>query len=121
MEFIEVAMHSPRNPRLLVRLRLPRTFTQYRQVDVLAPIVVDIMKRRAFFTANLLCSAGFAAIQLATLDADNRKEVERGRAMLQAVKAILLPGRQPVICSEALELIREINPEFSYPCGCRHA
>lgn len=121
MEIREVAMHSPRHRGYIVRLKLLANFQQFRAVDEIAPLAVDVMNHRALFNTSFLGSVGFVSVKLALAEAENDSERHRGLAMLQAIKAVLIPIKQPVICHEALELLREIDPTFTYPTGCRQA
>lgn len=120
-EFREIAMHSPRNPGRIVRMKLPVSFTQYRLVDDLAVIVVDIMNHRASFTMLPPCAAAFAAVQLALIEAVSAEEIHRGKSIMQAIRAIRIPILQPVICHEALLMLREVDPQFNYPTGFRQS
>lgn len=121
MDIREVALRSPRHPGHLVRIKLLANFTNFRAVDDIAPLAVDIMNHRAPFSPLLFSSAGFVATQLALKEASNSVEQYTGRAMLQAIKATLIPANQPIICWEALRLLRDIEPTFTYPTECRQA
>lgn len=114
-------MHSPRHPGHLVRMRLPETFTQYREIDDLAPVAVEVMNHRASLAAMPFCAASFVAVQLALAEAESEQEIHRGKSMMQAIRAVRLPHMQPIICREALLMLREIDPQFTYPTGFRQA
>ena len=111
----EIAVRSARNLGMIVRARLPTTFTQFRELDEYAQLAVDIMNRRASFATFPIGSLGFMACYVALLDAETRDEIKRGKAMKQAILAAVVPQKQPFICREALSLLQEINPDFVYP------
>lgn len=121
MEFKEVLMNSPRHPRVYVRINVPVIFEQYREVDEVARLAVEIMNHRASFATFPLDAIGFIAIKLAITEAADIYEINRGKAMMQAIMAVRVPARQEVISMEALYLLREKDPNFYYPTGARRA
>ena len=107
MEFREVAMNSPRNPGVLVRVKVPVPFQQYREVDDVAQLAVEIMNHRASFLTYPLDSIGFMAVRLALAEAEDINEINRGKSMMQAIMAARVPAKQQTICPEALALLHE--------------